>query len=172
VPTQDPPENRTLDDAAGSTDTTTTAHRADSGGAHWPDGPADETVPVLVRIAISGAASDLTVARQELAAWVAGTGLSEQDGQDLVLASYEAMANAAEHAYPDGVRPVDLTAIATTDGCVLVTVADHGRWRPPPADPGYRGRGLMMIDALAHHAEYGHGPDGTTVRMWWRLPAG
>lgn len=80
------------------------------------------------------------------------------------------MANAAEHAYGTGPRQLDLVAALTTDGAVLVTVRDHGRWRPPSRDPGFRGRGLLMIRTLAHRVEIVRGPFGTTVYMLWWLP--
>jgi serine/threonine-protein kinase RsbW len=89
---------------------------------------------------------------------------------DVVLASYEALANAAEHAYPSGPGLVDLVAARTTDGRVLVTVSDHGRWRPPPCDPGFRGRGLTMIKELTLQVEIQQNQDGTTVHMEWKLP--
>jgi len=40
-------------------------------------------------------------------------------------------------------------------------------WRPPPADRGYRGRGLELISALATEVEVVHLPEvaGTTVRF-------
>lgn len=109
--------------------------------------------------------------RHQLEHWAARTGLSPSTVADLVLSSYEALANAAEHAYPSGHGPVDLVAARITDGRVLVTVSDRGRWRPPPADPGFRGRGLLMIKTLAHRAEIQQGPHGTTVHMEWTLPA-
>jgi len=66
---------------------------------------------------------------------------------------------------------VDLVAARTADGRVLVTVRDHGRWRKPPLDPGFRGRGLLMIKALTPRVEVLQGPQGTTVHMEWELPA-
>ena len=46
------------------------------------------------------------------------------------------------------------------DGSVDVEVIDTGTWRPPPADRGFRGRGLELISALAQDVEVTHGPDG------------
>jgi hypothetical protein len=50
-------------------------------------------------------------------------------------------------------------------GDVVVSVADTGFWRPPPADPGLRGRGLRMISTLARDVDVCAGPTGTTVRF-------
>lgn len=108
--------------------------------------------------------------RHQLERWAARTGLPVPAVADLVLSTYEALANAAEHAYPSGHGPVDLVAARTTEGRVLVTVSDRGRWRPPPADPGFRGRGLLMIKALADRMEVRQGAQGTTVHMEWTRP--
>jgi hypothetical protein len=47
---------------------------------------------------------------------------------------------------------------------VVISVIDTGRWRPPPADPGTRGRGLSMITALSEHVEI-HPSATTGTRM-------
>ena len=116
-----------------------------------------------------GEAARLAAVRRELGTWAAATGLDEETVEDLLLAVYEAMVNAAEHAYADGERPVELSAVRTADGCVLVVVRDEGRWRPIPEDPGHRGRGLAMITNLSDHAEIDRGSGGTIVSLWWRL---
>ncbi|HEY0811929.1 MAG TPA: ATP-binding protein [Pseudonocardia sp.] len=124
----------------------------------------------LVRRGIPGGAAHLALVRRELRAWAATVGLSVQDIDGLLLASYEALANAAEHAYSgDGPRLVDLVATQHSGGYVQVVVQDYGSWRPEPADPGFRGRGLVMIRNLAHDAEIRKEAEGTTVVMRWRL---
>jgi anti-sigma regulatory factor (Ser/Thr protein kinase) len=130
----------------------------------------DSALAPLICTGILGEPPYLVEVRHQLERWTARTGLSASAAADLVLSSYEALANAAEHAYPSGPGPVDLVAARTTDGRVLVTVSDRGRWRPPPADPGFRGRGLPMMKALAHHVQVRQGPQGTTVHMEWTLP--
>ena len=49
------------------------------------------------------------------------------------------------------------------DGAIRVEVQDFGRWRPPPADPGYRGRGLAVIHNLADEVALEVGESGTRV---------
>jgi serine/threonine-protein kinase RsbW len=129
-----------------------------------------EWVPPLVRNGIAGNGRALVDARRALSEWAVRARVAPSDADDLVHAAYEAMANAAEHAYGDEPGEVDLKAACTREGHVLVTVRDHGAWRPPPRDPGLRGRGLIMIRAMAHHVRIEHGADGTTVHMWWRRP--
>jgi hypothetical protein len=48
---------------------------------------------------------------------------------------------------------------------VVVTVADRGRWRPLPSDPGYRGRGLRMMRGWMDSVIIQPAAAGTTVIM-------
>lgn len=45
---------------------------------------------------------------------------------------------------------------------IAVRVRDCGRWRRPAADPGYRGRGLQMIRAVAVDVVVAPGTTATT----------
>ena len=65
--------------------------------------------------------------RRRLANWARTTGLSNAAADDLVLASYEALVNSAEHAYQGRLGYIQLTAQRTNDH-VTITVTDHGRW--------------------------------------------
>ncbi len=137
----------------------------------WSGVEIDPTLAPLVCTGITGTAGTLVEVRHQLERWAARAGLPTATMADLVLASYEALANAAEHAYPGESGPIDLVAARTADGRVLITVVDHGQWRPPPPKPGYRGRGLQMIKALSHRSQIQPGTHGTTVHMEWALPA-
>jgi anti-sigma regulatory factor (Ser/Thr protein kinase) len=109
--------------------------------------------------------------RRRLANWARSTGLSSAAAGDLVLASYEALANSAEHAYPGRLGYIQLTA-QRTDDHVIITVTDHGRWLSPAA-PGNRGRGLFLIHQLADevHLAVDEDHSGTTISLRWRLSA-
>ncbi|WP_230464925.1 ATP-binding protein, partial [Nocardia seriolae] len=52
-----------------------------------------------------------------------------------------------------------------------IEVADTGAWRPLPADPGNRGRGIAMMRALTDHLDIDSSGPGTRVRMSVRLLA-
>jgi anti-anti-sigma factor len=96
--------------------------------------------------------------------------LSEDAVEDLQLALGEALANAVEHAYRDQ-PPGDCTYAVSwlPDGGVDVRVEDFGTWRPVPADPGFRGRGLRLIRELSEDAVLEPSPSGgTSVRF--RIP--
>ena len=114
--------------------------------------------------------------RRAVAAWAAVAGLDAVLVEDLQLAVGEAAANAVEHAYPEGSGgEFDYELSCADDGLstrVRVTVTDHGVWRPPPADRGYRGRGMEMIGSLATDVSVDHpaAGTGTTVRFTLVFP--
>ncbi len=129
--------------------------------------------PPLTFVDIPAVAEALTPLRRALADWATLAGLPRCDVDDLVLASYEAMANVVDHAYQPGQRGhFRLDARCTADLQILVTVSDYGRWHPLLANPSsHRGRGLPLIYQLAHRVEVRHDQRGTTVQMRWQLPS-
>jgi anti-sigma regulatory factor (Ser/Thr protein kinase) len=72
--------------------------------------------------------------RHELAGWLA-LDVFDEPLDDLVLATYEAIANAAEHAYADHPHAAGLIRLSAhrSHNCVTVAVADEGKWRIRPA---------------------------------------
>ncbi|MGY1708479.1 SpoIIE family protein phosphatase [Geodermatophilus sp. SYSU D00758] len=138
---------------------------------------ADDVVVVAVRplpeplhLRLPADPAQLERVRRAVAAWAVGAALGADAVEDLQLAAGEAVANAVEHAYRDSERTgsVDVELAAERDGGVWVAVRDGGSWRPAPADPGFRGRGLQIISALGRDVEVDHGPAGTVLRF--RLP--
>ncbi|SFP70142.1 PAS domain S-box-containing protein [Geodermatophilus dictyosporus] len=122
----------------------------------------------------------LSRVRRTVTTWALAAGLTEDSLDDLQLALGEALANAVEHAYAatGGEGRCEYRLERTADGSVDVCVRDEGVWRPVPADPGHRGRGLELISALALDVEVARTPDGqgadgagTTVRFRF-VPAG
>ncbi len=129
--------------------------------------PGAPATPVTFHQRTAAVADRLPRLREALGRWLATLSLSTERREDIVLAGYEAMANAAEHAYPAGEPgPVDVRAEALP-GRLTVTVTDYGTWRPPSATNGLRGRGLLLIDSIADHSAQVHRDDGTTVTMTW-----
>jgi serine/threonine-protein kinase RsbW len=107
--------------------------------------------------------------RRLLTGWATGEGLDADMVHAVVLSGYEVLANSVEHGYREhGQGRIDLYA-SHTDDMVTVTVVDYGRWRPPPADPGFRGRGLALVRGLSSTAEVTRSDHGTTVTMTWVL---
>ncbi|MFD9701048.1 SpoIIE family protein phosphatase [Lentzea sp. NPDC059081] len=135
------------------------------------DGRADDVallvarhLPAPLRRHLPAEAQELSALRHAATAWADAAGLSDDSVYDLELALGEAAANVVDHAYPSGGGTFDTTLEWTGRG-VQVTVTDHGRWRPAPADKGDRGRGLTMIRALSDSADLDAGADGTTIRF-------
>ncbi|RTL65184.1 MAG: ATP-binding protein [Pseudonocardiaceae bacterium] len=125
--------------------------------------------PAELRIELWATPADLVGLRESLAGWVASTTLSQDRQEDIVLAAYEALANSAEHAYPGGDGgPVELVARCEHGG-VTVVVADRGTWKTPDADPGFRGRGRLLMRRLSDRMHTERGRRGTTVTITWLL---
>jgi serine/threonine-protein kinase RsbW len=113
--------------------------------------------------------------RRKLTHWLGELPLDPESTHDITLATYEALANAAAHAYPDGHGWARLQAARTGDA-VTVTVTDTGCGIPAtrPRQAGLRtsgGRGLVLIDKVTDQSDIATSGDGTTVRMTWRPAA-
>jgi anti-anti-sigma factor len=119
-----------------------------------------------LRLWFAARADQLTVVREAMRTWLASAGVEKGDGEMIVIAAGELCANAVEHAYPPGTDAAVEVALAREPGGALtLVVRDHGRWRPPPRDPGERGRGLAIVRALMHAVDVDGGADGTTVSV-------
>jgi serine/threonine-protein kinase RsbW len=118
--------------------------------------PADAVAPSMVR--------------RRLRRWLTDHRWPPAAVDDLLLAVSEAVSNAAEHAYPRGrAGHVEVAAhcVQPGDGArqVVVTVRDHGAWRPPPAWHENRRRGLPLMQACTAEMEIDGGPSGTLIRL-------
>ncbi len=97
--------------------------------------------------------------------WLQTLGLPAALVDDLSLAVYEALANAAEHAYlVHHPNPVMHLQAQLDHDQLLITVTDHGCWRTPH-DTGYRGRGLTVMRYLTTEVDVHTTAHGTTVHM-------
>jgi anti-anti-sigma factor len=116
--------------------------------------------------------AQLAVMRRAIRGWAAAAGLGEELSDDLLLAIGEAAANAVEHAYRDGASGDWYYEVERNgDGSLAVVVQDWGSWRPPPADPGFRGRGVEFVRHLSDEVTFERGDTGTTVRFRLGSPA-
>lgn len=107
--------------------------------------------------------------REEFTRWLRrSTGLDETGMCDVVLAVNEAVANAAEFAYPQDRRPgtLDVEAVLQ-DGVLRITIADRGRWRhtDPARRPRSRGRGIPLMRTLADDVTIDASESGTSVTL-------
>jgi serine/threonine-protein kinase RsbW len=125
------------------------------------------------RIGIAADPRSAARTRDEFARWLRDAfELDSHRASDLVLAIYEALANAAEFAYLteelDGTMDV-LASHEPTESALTVTVSDRGSWRTAAPTPGdrSRGRGITLMKALADRASIQTSTGGTTVRLTW-----
>jgi serine/threonine-protein kinase RsbW len=113
----------------------------------------------------------VAAAREELGSWLQNQfDLSSIRLNDVILAVYEALANAAEYAYLGAAvaGPVSMRAAHDpTRSALTLTVADSGRWRvvDPANRSRFRGRGIPLMEGLADQASIDTTPQGTTVRL-------
>jgi anti-anti-sigma factor len=124
-------------------------------------------LPAPLRLDLPAEPVRLPQVRRAVRRWAPGAGLHPDPLEDLLLALAEATGNAVEHAYRDADVPgrVGVDLHLDSAGDIVVSVTDTGTWRPPPADPGFRGRGLQIISTLAREVDLSRGPTGTTLRF-------
>jgi serine/threonine-protein kinase RsbW len=135
--------------------------------------PPNQGQPDELNLWLSGPelCAQLADIRARLGAWARHMGLTGDAVDDLVLAASEALTNVIDHAY--GEVEGDAWVHAGRNGSgIVVTVRDGGRWRDPNPDPGLRGRGLKMIDALADRVWVERRDGGTVVTMQWKAAPG
>lgn len=124
---------------------------------------------------ISADAASAALIRDEFAAWLTHTfTLDPVRSNDVILAVYEAMANAADCAYTDALTTGAMHIHAGYDqpqAMLTVEVSDDGAWRAP--NPQLRGlahgRGIPLIHALTDRVEITATPAGTRVRLQWHI---
>ncbi len=113
--------------------------------------------------------------RGELAGFARDTMLDEDGTADFLLATYEAVANVVEHAYPPGVvGTFDLSAhYVDTTATVIATIVDHGRWQPlSDVTSTRRGNGLRLLRACSDAVHVESDDDGTRIQLQWTRPDG
>jgi len=121
--------------------------------------------PRAMDIRVDGGEASLRNAREALRLWLVGAETTEMDAHDIVLAAWEAIANATEHSLSEtGFR---LQAQLVDEG-VRVVVEDDGTWMTPAVRPD-RGRGLQLMRSLMSSVEVEPGPRGTRVTLEKRL---
>jgi PAS domain S-box-containing protein len=127
------------------------------------------TNPVLV-LDYEASAYWLSDIRHRLGEWLAANAVPETTAADVVLVVNEACTNCVEHAYSNqehGQMRIDAAIHGRT---LRVSVADSGSWKPPPADPGTRGKGLLLIRTIGDELQLDGTSVGTTIEVGFHLP--
>ena len=117
--------------------------------------------PNPLRLRVPSDNDSLDLVRDVVRAWVAGAPLGRADAQDVVLAVWEACANAIEHAVDPTGDQIEIRA-DVVDGCVRITVEDTGGWLPP-VEREDRGLGLRLIYQSMSSVDVVPGDAGTRV---------
>lgn len=116
--------------------------------------------------------------REEFGQWLdAHFAIDPVRSSDLILATNEALANAAEFAYVNAASPGTMDVDAQFDpraGILSVTISDQGCWRDRAtvAPSRARGRGIPLMEALTDGTSIDRSPSGTRVSLQWTGIAG
>jgi serine phosphatase RsbU (regulator of sigma subunit)/anti-sigma regulatory factor (Ser/Thr protein kinase) len=122
--------------------------------------------PVLLaplELTIPSDPESLPYLRGELERWLDSAAVPDVDARDILLAAWEAGANAIEHADAGEGAFVQFDAALSGDR-VRIGVVDRGRWKEPEARHD-RGLGLRLIEALMTTVDVERGPGGTRIVM-------
>ena len=124
--------------------------------------------PRAFELSVPSREESLDLVRDALRFWLEGTSLDRVDVHNVVLATWEACANAIEHAREPGSDFISVHA-EVTSSTVRVRVEDTGSWTPP-ADRVDRGLGLRLMDSLMSSVEITPSDRGTLVTFEKLLP--
>jgi len=108
--------------------------------------------------------------RAMLGEWLGELGAEPEARHDVLLAAWEACANAVEHAQEPSSGSFTLHA-DREDDLVRLRVTDAGRWRVPGAGSSERGLGLPLMRGLMDRVDIVHAADGTVLVLERRLGA-
>jgi anti-sigma regulatory factor (Ser/Thr protein kinase) len=114
---------------------------------------------------IHARSEEIGAARRRLRAWLGDAGVASESGEEILLAVGEAVANAVEHGSADESHVVRIEAAAEDDELVI-SVSDTGQWQT--GLEGFftgRGRGHMLMRALADGIDVESDHDGTIVTL-------
>lgn len=112
----------------------------------------------------------LAWARRQLAGCASELGLPPDTTGDVLLATYEALANVVEHAYPPGEPGTfDLVVENNREEAVLtVTILDRGAWKPESDNRvTRRGQGLRLMRACSDAVRVDRRDGGTQIQLQW-----
>jgi serine phosphatase RsbU (regulator of sigma subunit)/anti-sigma regulatory factor (Ser/Thr protein kinase) len=110
-----------------------------------------------LRLVVGAEPPVLAQVRRSLRRWLRDGGVPERDENEVLIAVGEACANVIQHAYDGTPGPLEVTASLDED-ILIVTVRDHGRWRPA-ADRG-GGWGMSLMEALMDSVDVARSVEG------------
>ena len=122
--------------------------------------PAEPAAELELRL--PARAGSLARLRHALRIWLGEHGVAPDILGTILVTAGEAASNAIEHAYGPGDAWFDASA-RWAPGAVTIVIRDEGKWREPRSED--RGRGLMLMEAMAERVDVDRSPSGTTVTL-------
>lgn len=110
----------------------------------------------------------LSDVRRRLSGWLRANDVPETLAADIVLVVNEACSNCVEHAYREHDKGRMRVEADISQDSLRISVSDFGSWKTPPDDPGTRGRGLLLMEAMSDGMDVDGTPGGTTVAITFR----
>ena len=119
--------------------------------------------PRVLDLRVPAHVDSMDLVRDATRAWLAGVSLERGQVEDVVLATWEACANAIEHAVDQTDDHITVHA-AVEDSVVRIVIEDTGSWdsSTPRED---RGLGLRLIESLVTSVDITSGEAGTRVTL-------
>jgi len=128
------------------------------------------TPPPVFALSVDASVTAAREVRRPLRVWLSDIGADDVDVMIIVQILCEFVENSFEHGYGSATAGrIDVEATLDDQGQVHASVTDRGHWKTPSADPGMRGRGLMLADALASDSRIVGGDTGTIASITHRL---
>jgi serine phosphatase RsbU (regulator of sigma subunit)/anti-sigma regulatory factor (Ser/Thr protein kinase) len=121
------------------------------------------TASMPLQLRLPSTVDSLDLVRVAMREWLEGTPATRTEIEDIVLATWEACANAVEHA-DDPVEDMFSVDAELDQDSVRVTVVDSGSWRPA-TERSDRGLGLRLMHSLMSSVDLDTGADGTRIRL-------
>jgi anti-sigma regulatory factor (Ser/Thr protein kinase) len=119
--------------------------------------------PRVLDVRVPSHVDSMDLVRDAMRAWLVGVRLERGQAEDLVLATWEACANAIEHAVDPTHDHITVHAEAE-DSLVRIVVQDTGSWGSPSLRED-RGLGLRLINSLVSSVDISQGEDGTRITV-------
>ena len=115
---------------------------------------------------VPAVATSLVLVRTALRRWLSALRVGDREEFNVMLGVGEAMANVVSHAYGPRGGPMDVD-ISASEGQIVATVRDMGRWRLPRGTN--RGRGINIMENCAEEVSVDTTDEGTEVRLRFQL---
>jgi GAF domain-containing protein/anti-sigma regulatory factor (Ser/Thr protein kinase) len=125
--------------------------------------------PRPLELRLAATVESMELLRDAMRTWLQGLDLERSEVEDVVLATWEACANAIEHAVEPREKIVVVRA-ETEDSRLRITVSDTGRWAAPTVRED-RGLGIRLMESLVSSVTYAESSSGTTVTLESPIPA-